>query len=100
MFIGHELGAMWLKEVSETLLNFPFSLTNFLLYFKDIVEGQGNEAREEDTVEFNYVCRRSNGYFVHRYNQMLWLEVLSGYSLCIIIVLSSITHLLFYYMIG
>ncbi|KAL8462154.1 hypothetical protein ACS0TY_033287 [Phlomoides rotata] len=32
---------------------------------QDIVEGQGNEAHEEDTVEFNYVCRRSNGYFVH-----------------------------------
>lgn len=65
---------------------FLFSLTNFLVYFQDIVEGQGNEAREEDTVEFNYVCRRSNGYFVHRYNQMLCLEVLSGYSLHIIIV--------------
>ncbi|KAH6822763.1 FKBP-like peptidyl-prolyl cis-trans isomerase family protein [Perilla frutescens var. hirtella] len=32
---------------------------------QDIVEGQGQEAREEDIVEFNYVCRRSNGYFVH-----------------------------------
>ncbi|EYU27467.1 hypothetical protein ABFS82_13G155700 [Erythranthe guttata] len=32
---------------------------------QDIVEGQGTEAREGDTVEFNYVCRRSNGYFVH-----------------------------------
>ncbi|KAI3456777.1 hypothetical protein Pfo_013440 [Paulownia fortunei] len=32
---------------------------------QDIVEGQGQEAREGDTVQFNYVCRRSNGYFVH-----------------------------------
>lgn len=32
---------------------------------QDIVEGQGQEAHEGDTVEFNYVCRRSNGYFVH-----------------------------------
>lgn len=32
---------------------------------QDIVEGQGREAHEEDIVEFNYVCRRSNGYFVH-----------------------------------
>ncbi|KAL0306222.1 UNVERIFIED_CONTAM: Peptidyl-prolyl cis-trans isomerase FKBP16-1, chloroplastic [Sesamum radiatum] len=29
------------------------------------IQGQGQEAREGDTVEFNYVCRRSNGYFVH-----------------------------------
>ncbi|XP_073313195.1 LOW QUALITY PROTEIN: peptidyl-prolyl cis-trans isomerase FKBP16-1, chloroplastic [Primulina huaijiensis] len=32
---------------------------------QDIVEGQGQEASEGDLVEFNYVCRRSNGYFVH-----------------------------------
>ncbi|KAK1297605.1 hypothetical protein QJS10_CPB15g01110 [Acorus calamus] len=28
-------------------------------------QGEGLEAREGDLVEFNYVCRRSNGYFVH-----------------------------------
>ncbi|KAK1309917.1 hypothetical protein QJS10_CPA08g01845 [Acorus calamus] len=33
--------------------------------FQDIIEGEGLEAREGDLVEFNYVCRRSNGYFVH-----------------------------------
>ncbi|KAM7492803.1 hypothetical protein LguiA_035724 [Lonicera macranthoides] len=32
---------------------------------QDIVEGEGPEAREGDLVEVNYVCRRSNGYFVH-----------------------------------
>ncbi|CAN4117829.1 unnamed protein product [Withania somnifera] len=32
---------------------------------QDIVEGEGLEAREGDIVEINYVCRRSNGYFVH-----------------------------------
>ncbi|XP_055808474.1 peptidyl-prolyl cis-trans isomerase FKBP16-1, chloroplastic isoform X3 [Solanum dulcamara] len=32
---------------------------------QDIVEGEGPEAREGDIVEINYVCRRSNGYFVH-----------------------------------
>ncbi|XP_051126075.1 peptidyl-prolyl cis-trans isomerase FKBP16-1, chloroplastic [Andrographis paniculata] len=32
---------------------------------QDIVDGQGQEAHEGDTVRFNYVCRRSNGYFVH-----------------------------------
>ncbi|KAL8131810.1 hypothetical protein AgCh_007652 [Apium graveolens] len=32
---------------------------------QDIVEGEGPEAREGNNVEFNYVCRRSNGYFVH-----------------------------------
>ena len=34
--------------------------------FVDIVDGEGPEAREGDLVEVNYVCRRSNGYFVHR----------------------------------
>ncbi|KAM0936528.1 putative peptidylprolyl isomerase [Dioscorea sansibarensis] len=32
---------------------------------QDIVEGEGLEAHEGDLVEVNYVCRRSNGYFVH-----------------------------------
>ncbi|KAJ0898936.1 putative peptidylprolyl isomerase [Helianthus annuus] len=31
----------------------------------DIIDGEGKEAREGDLVEVNYVCRRSNGYFVH-----------------------------------
>ncbi|XP_024464038.1 peptidyl-prolyl cis-trans isomerase FKBP16-1, chloroplastic isoform X1 [Populus trichocarpa] len=33
--------------------------------FQEIIEGEGPEAQEGDTVEVNYVCRRSNGYFVH-----------------------------------
>ncbi|CAN6448272.1 unnamed protein product [Victoria cruziana] len=33
--------------------------------FLDIIEGMGPEAREGDLVKVNYVCRRSNGYFVH-----------------------------------
>nr|XP_010929022.1 peptidyl-prolyl cis-trans isomerase FKBP16-1, chloroplastic [Elaeis guineensis] len=33
--------------------------------FQDIVEGVGLEAQEGDLVEINYVCRRSNGYYVH-----------------------------------
>ncbi|KAG2682660.1 hypothetical protein I3843_11G201800 [Carya illinoinensis] len=32
---------------------------------QDVVEGEGSEAHEGDLVEVNYVCRRSNGYFVH-----------------------------------
>ncbi|WOK99952.1 peptidyl-prolyl cis-trans isomerase FKBP16-1, chloroplastic isoform X1 [Canna indica] len=32
---------------------------------QDVIEGEGPEAHEGDLVEFNYVCRRSNGYFVH-----------------------------------
>ncbi|KAK1435574.1 hypothetical protein QVD17_01340 [Tagetes erecta] len=32
---------------------------------QDIIDGEGKEAREGDLVEINYVCRRSNGYFVH-----------------------------------
>ncbi|KAH9313181.1 hypothetical protein KI387_028216, partial [Taxus chinensis] len=32
---------------------------------EDVVEGEGPVAHEGDKVELNYVCRRSNGYFVH-----------------------------------
>ncbi|KAL5665744.1 hypothetical protein ACJX0J_025852, partial [Zea mays] len=32
---------------------------------EDVVKGEGAEAREGDLVQFNYVCRRANGYFVH-----------------------------------
>ncbi|KAL5548750.1 hypothetical protein UlMin_003981 [Ulmus minor] len=32
---------------------------------QEIVEGKGAEAQEGKIVEINYVCRRSNGYFVH-----------------------------------
>ncbi|TYH87242.1 hypothetical protein ES332_D01G103100v1 [Gossypium tomentosum] len=29
------------------------------------IQGEGREARDGDYVQVNYVCRRSNGYFVH-----------------------------------
>ncbi|XP_050140414.1 peptidyl-prolyl cis-trans isomerase FKBP16-1, chloroplastic isoform X1 [Malus sylvestris] len=32
---------------------------------QEIVEGQGPIAHQGDLVEINYVCRRTNGYFVH-----------------------------------
>ncbi|XP_022139473.1 peptidyl-prolyl cis-trans isomerase FKBP16-1, chloroplastic [Momordica charantia] len=32
---------------------------------QEVLEGDGAEAHEGDLVEINYVCRRSNGYFVH-----------------------------------
>ncbi|XP_051194326.1 peptidyl-prolyl cis-trans isomerase FKBP16-1, chloroplastic isoform X2 [Lolium perenne] len=32
---------------------------------EDVVDGEGPEAREGNLVQFNYVCRRANGYFVH-----------------------------------
>ncbi|ESR65907.1 hypothetical protein CICLE_v10009425mg [Citrus x clementina] len=32
---------------------------------QEIIEGEGPEASEGDIVQLNYVCRRSNGYFVH-----------------------------------
>ncbi|KAK2640007.1 hypothetical protein Ddye_027802 [Dipteronia dyeriana] len=32
---------------------------------QEVIEGEGPEAHEGDLVEVNYVCRRSNGYFVH-----------------------------------
>jgi hypothetical protein len=36
------------------------------LNFEDVVEGEAAEVREGDLVQFNYVCRRANDYFVHR----------------------------------
>ncbi|KAM6579224.1 hypothetical protein CsatA_002998 [Cannabis sativa] len=33
--------------------------------FQEILEGEGPKASEGNRVEINYVCRRSNGYFVH-----------------------------------
>lgn len=39
-----------------------------LFIMQDIIEGMGPEAREGDLVKVNYVCRRSNGYFVHRWS--------------------------------
>ncbi|XVF77003.1 hypothetical protein PTKIN_Ptkin14bG0005200 [Pterospermum kingtungense] len=33
--------------------------------FQEIIEGEGPEAHDGDYVQVNYVCRRSNGYFVH-----------------------------------
>ncbi|XP_021314444.1 peptidyl-prolyl cis-trans isomerase FKBP16-1, chloroplastic isoform X2 [Sorghum bicolor] len=32
---------------------------------EDVVDGEGPEAQDGDLVQFNYVCRRANGYFVH-----------------------------------
>lgn len=59
---------MWsffLVDCSEAFEIHFFFLFFFLL--EDIVDGEGIEATEGDLVEINYVCRRSNGYFVHRY---------------------------------
>ncbi|KAJ4725353.1 Peptidylprolyl isomerase [Melia azedarach] len=32
---------------------------------QEIIEGEGPKVSDGDLVEINYVCRRSNGYFVH-----------------------------------
>ncbi|GMY19275.1 peptidyl-prolyl cis-trans isomerase FKBP16-1, chloroplastic [Fagus crenata] len=37
----------------------------------EIIEGEGSKAHEGDLVEVNYLCRRSNGYFVHRVSQQV-----------------------------
>lgn len=50
----------------QRLLKYSFFRSSLFL-LEDIVEGEGIEAFEGDMVEINYVCRRSNGYFVHRY---------------------------------
>ncbi|GMY19278.1 peptidyl-prolyl cis-trans isomerase FKBP16-1, chloroplastic isoform X3 [Fagus crenata] len=38
---------------------------------QEIIEGEGSKAHEGDLVEVNYLCRRSNGYFVHRVSQQV-----------------------------
>lgn len=35
--------------------------------FSEVVDGSGPEAKTGDLLEFDFVCRRSNGYFVYRY---------------------------------
>ncbi|EPS69238.1 hypothetical protein M569_05526 [Genlisea aurea] len=67
LFFGdacNALVALPLQEMKE-----PNALRNLDydhdLRIQDIIEGRGKEAHEGETVEFNYVCRRSNGYFVH-----------------------------------
>ncbi|XP_059662361.1 peptidyl-prolyl cis-trans isomerase FKBP16-1, chloroplastic isoform X2 [Cornus florida] len=54
------LGTQWKLLLLNSLSNFQARSD-----LQDIVEGEGPEAREGDLVEVNYVCRRSNGYFVH-----------------------------------
>ncbi|KAG0463106.1 hypothetical protein HPP92_021582 [Vanilla planifolia] len=55
---------MWMRRRWKNSGSRYQKLTNGLR-FEEIVEGQGPEAHEGDLVEINYVCRRSNGYFVH-----------------------------------
>ncbi|XP_020241435.1 peptidyl-prolyl cis-trans isomerase FKBP16-1, chloroplastic isoform X1 [Asparagus officinalis] len=47
---------------SETI---RYQKLNTGVKIQDVIEGEGPEAQEGDLVEINYVCRRSNGYFVH-----------------------------------
>lgn len=49
----------------EELLVTRYYKTPSGVKIEDIVEGNGLPAREGDMVELNYVCRRSNGYFVY-----------------------------------
>ncbi|XP_038685240.1 peptidyl-prolyl cis-trans isomerase FKBP16-1, chloroplastic isoform X2 [Tripterygium wilfordii] len=51
---------------------------------QEIVEGEGPEAREGDLVQVNYVCRRSNGYFVYS-----TVDQLSGESMPVILPLDQ-----------
>ncbi|XP_056164937.1 peptidyl-prolyl cis-trans isomerase FKBP16-1, chloroplastic isoform X2 [Syzygium oleosum] len=51
---------------------------------QEIVEGEGPEARDGDLVEVNYVCRRSNGYFVHS-----TVDQFSGESMPIVLLLDE-----------
>ncbi|KAI8553054.1 hypothetical protein RHMOL_Rhmol06G0315400 [Rhododendron molle] len=62
---------------------------------QDVIEGEGPEAREGNLVEVNYVCRRSNGYFVHSccIDYLLKLE---QYFVAVLWISSAEKALLFY----
>lgn len=46
--------------------NLPgFINTDIGVRIQEVLEGKGPAASDGDMVEFNYVCRRSNGYFVY-----------------------------------
>ncbi|XP_031478535.1 peptidyl-prolyl cis-trans isomerase FKBP16-1, chloroplastic [Nymphaea colorata] len=53
-----------LAEMADTETIRPRKMTSGVK-FLDMIEGMGPEAHEGDLVKVNYVCRRSNGYFVH-----------------------------------
>ncbi|KAF7141459.1 hypothetical protein RHSIM_Rhsim06G0232700 [Rhododendron simsii] len=57
---------------------------------QDVIEGEGPEAREGNLVEVNYVCRRSNGYFVHS-----TVDQFSGESSPVLLALDEKQHTCF-----
>ncbi|XP_054818033.1 peptidyl-prolyl cis-trans isomerase FKBP16-1, chloroplastic isoform X2 [Prosopis cineraria] len=58
------LAAPVMPEMKEPEVLRTFKLDSGVR-IQDIVEGEGPEAHSGDLVEFNYVCRRANGYFVY-----------------------------------
>ncbi|KAH0997802.1 hypothetical protein GBA52_021666 [Prunus armeniaca] len=61
--LSHPVFAAPMPEMKEPQVIRLMLIQSFL--FVEIVEGQGSAANEGDLVEINYVCRRTNGYFVH-----------------------------------
>ncbi|KZV56340.1 hypothetical protein F511_00337 [Dorcoceras hygrometricum] len=57
---------------------------------QDVVEGQGQEASEGDLVEFNYVCRRSNGYFVHSSVPLIFVSLSINHLEFLVFSISSV----------
>ncbi|OVA01592.1 Peptidyl-prolyl cis-trans isomerase [Macleaya cordata] len=63
-FVHHPLLAAPMPDTTEPqVLRTQRQVDGVII--QDVVEGKGREAHEGDLVEVNYVCRRSNGYFVH-----------------------------------
>ncbi|XP_019447044.1 PREDICTED: peptidyl-prolyl cis-trans isomerase FKBP16-1, chloroplastic [Lupinus angustifolius] len=58
------LAAPVIPDINEPEVIRTFKLPSGVR-IQDIVEGEGPEAHSGDLVEFNYVCRRANGYFVY-----------------------------------
>ncbi|GMJ10451.1 FK506-binding protein 16-1 [Hibiscus trionum] len=53
-----------MQEMDEPEVIRTLKLSNGVR-IQEIIEGEGPEAHDGDYVQVNYVCRRSNGYFVH-----------------------------------
>ncbi|KAJ0988198.1 hypothetical protein J5N97_006554 [Dioscorea zingiberensis] len=62
LYVNPVLSAPMLEEDPAVI---RYQRLNSGVKIQDIVNGAGPEAHEGDLVEVNYVCRRSNGYFVH-----------------------------------
>lgn len=61
--VSHALGARILETKEPEVIRTQKLASGVRI--QDVIEGEGPQAHDGNLVEVNYVCRRSNGYFVH-----------------------------------